>query len=191
MEKLQTTAVSLNPSGDRPEYEFSVYIDPSARVIGKVTVGPRVYIGPFAVIRADETPESGEVAPIVIGAECNVQDGVILHSLAGESVTLGSRVSLAHGCVVHGPCIIENDCFIGFRATVFKATLGSGTYVGTGAIVEQVHLPAGTLVPAGSVINSAEAAGRLPKTGETERKFMKKVVATNLKLAEGYPKIGG
>jgi carbonic anhydrase/acetyltransferase-like protein (isoleucine patch superfamily) len=115
-----------------------------------------------------------------------VQDGVILHSLGGHPIFVGSRVSLSHGCIVHGPCIINDHCFIGFRAVIFKATLGAGTYVGTGAIVEGVELPPGALVPAGAVVNSAEAVSLLPRTGKDEQEFMLKVVETNIKLAEGY-----
>ena len=188
MKRIKEPAAA-NPTKDQPEVTPSTYIDPSARIIGKVEIGPRVFIGPFAVIRADEVSVSGDVAPITIWPECNVQDGVIIHSLGGHHVALGSRVSLAHGCIIHGPCDIGDHCFIGFRAVVFKATLGAGTYVGTGAIVEGVELPPGALVPTGAVVNTPEAVSRLPKVGKVEQEFMQKVVETNLKLAEGYLKL--
>jgi carbonic anhydrase/acetyltransferase-like protein (isoleucine patch superfamily) len=186
MKRIRKTTAVANPADDRPDVSPFSYVDPSARIIGNVEIGPRVYVGPCAVIRADEAGACGEVAPITIWPECNVQDGVILHSLGGHRIFVGSRVSLSHGCIVHGPCSIGDHSFIGFRAIVFKANLGAGTYVGTGAIVEGVELPPGALVPAGAVVNSAEAVSRLPKTSEDEQAFMLKVVETNIKLVEGY-----
>ena len=178
--------VQPNPAGDQPGIDSTAYIDPTARIVGKVQIGPRVFVGPNAVIRADELGESGGVEPIVIGPECNVQDGVIIHSLGGESVNIGARVSLAHGCVVHGPCRIGDGCFIGFRAVVFKSVLEKGNFVGAGAIVEGVELAAGALVPPGTLVNTSEQASQLPKAGTKEHEFMEEVVATNLELTQGY-----
>lgn len=42
--------------GKRPTVDPSAYISDSAVVIGDVTIGARCYIGPGAVIRADERP---------------------------------------------------------------------------------------------------------------------------------------
>ncbi|GAB4330037.1 MAG: hypothetical protein Kow0099_00330 [Candidatus Abyssubacteria bacterium] len=179
-----------NTLGDRPEIDPTAYVDPSALIIGKVRVGPRTFIGPCAVIRADELDEHGMVGSITIGPECNVQDGVIIHSLGGQSVTIGSRVSLAHGCVVHGPCTIGDDCFVGFRAIVYSAQLMERTFVGHGAIVESVELRDGVMIPSGSVVNSTEAASHLTMAGPSQREFMRKVIAANIKLAQGYAKKG-
>jgi carbonic anhydrase/acetyltransferase-like protein (isoleucine patch superfamily) len=154
MERLQVRPISANPTGDRPRITSSTYIDSAARIIGNVEIGPRSFVGPCAVIRSDEVDETGKVAPISIGEECNVQDSVILHSLAGQQISIGARVSLAHGCIIHGPCAIGNNSFIGFRAVVFKATVGAGSYIGTGAIVEGVGLPPRSRVPAGTVVNT-------------------------------------
>ena len=140
-------SVRSNPAGDLPRIDSTAYIDPSALIVGKVDIGSGAFIGPNAVVRSDELGKSGQVESVVIGPECNVQDGVIIHSLGGEPVTVGARTSLAHGCVIHGPCRIGEACFIGFRAVVFKATLQSGTFVGAGAIVEGVELPAGRAPP--------------------------------------------
>ena len=42
-----------------------------------------MFVGPYAVIRADEVDESGDMEPIVIGANSNIQDGVVIHSKSG------------------------------------------------------------------------------------------------------------
>ena len=186
MKKCLYNSVRPNPAGDQPRIDSTAYIDPTAQIIGKIEIGAGAFIGPNAVIRSDELGGSGEVESIVIGPQCNVQDGVIIHSLGGEPVTIGARTSLAHGCVVHGPCRIGENCFIGFRAVVFRAVLESGTFIGAGSIVQGVGMPAGVLVPPGTLVDSPDMVSGLPKTGPAEHAFMEDVVATNLKLAQGY-----
>ena len=84
MRSNSNTSVRLNPQGDWPQVDTNAYIDLTAQLIGSVHIGSRVYIGPNAVVRADEVDDEGEVKPIEIGSECNVQDGVIIHALAGQ-----------------------------------------------------------------------------------------------------------
>ena len=78
-----------NPNGDIPKVDPTAYIDPTALLIGNVHIGPQVFVGPYAVIRADETDDKGQVQPIDIADECNVQDGVIIHALGGSGVKIG------------------------------------------------------------------------------------------------------
>ncbi len=186
MKKCVYHSMRPNPVGDMPRIDDTAYIDPTAQVIGHVQIGARVFVGPNVVLREDELTEAGTEASIVIRDECNVQDAVIMHSLAGEMVSIGARVSLAHGCIVHGPCSIGEDSFIGFRAIIFKASLGKGTFVGAGAIIQGVELPEGALVPPGTVVTSPEAVSQLAQTGEADREFMAEVVATNIRLTKGY-----
>ncbi|SHH03921.1 Carbonic anhydrase or acetyltransferase, isoleucine patch superfamily [Thermosyntropha lipolytica DSM 11003] len=179
----------LNPQGDKPVIDPSSYVDPTAVIIGPVTIGKNCYIGPHTVIRADEVDEkTGKVAPVIIGDNVNLQDGVIIHALAGTSVEVGSNTSLAHGCVVHGPCKIEAGCFIGFRAVVFKTVIGSGSMVKHGAIVEGVNIPSGKLVPTGEIITSEDHLVKLKEVGQAEKEFMQEVVHVNMELAHGYKK---
>jgi carbonic anhydrase/acetyltransferase-like protein (isoleucine patch superfamily) len=58
--------------GFTPRIADSAYIDASAQVIGRVTVGERSSVWPNALIR-------GDVDEIVIGDETSVQDGSVLH----------------------------------------------------------------------------------------------------------------
>lgn len=176
-----------NPNGDQPQVDSTAYIDPTAQVIGNVHIGPDVFIGPNAVVRADETDDKGQVQPIEIGAECNIQDGVIVHALGGTQVTVGQRTSLAHGCIIHGPCTIGQGCFVGFRAVVYKASLGDGAFISTGAVVQGVDLVANALVPVAVAVLSREDVVRLVSTtSSADREFMEKVVAANLALTKGY-----
>lgn len=181
--------ISLRPDpyGNLPEVDPVAYIDPTAQVIGYVRIGPRAYIGPGAVIRADEIDDQGKVAPIEIGSECNVQDGVIIHALAGTEVIVGRRSSLGHGCIVHGPCTVGEGCFVGFGAKVFDAILGDRVYIGMGAVVHGVELAAESLVPdAVAILSQEHVIKYVSATGASEHAFMEKVVAANLSLVEGY-----
>ena len=176
-----------NPNGDVPTVNPTAYIDPLAQIIGNVKIGARVFVGPCAVIRADEVDGDGKVSPIEIGDESNVQDGVIIHALGGTKVIVGQRVSLAHGCVVHGPCVIGDGSFVGFRAVVYKANLADGTFVGAGAIVQGVDLDADSFIDAGVVIKSKDDVAKLVgKANSEHRAFAEKVVEANLQLVNDY-----
>ena len=150
-----------NPDGDWPQVAPTAYIDLTAQIIGNVRIDAQVFIGPNAVIRADEADDNGKILPIEIGAECNVQDGVIIHALGGTQVTVGQRTSLAHGCIVHGPCTIGQGCFIGFRAVIYKAALGDGAFISAGAVVQGVDLVANAFVPAAAAVLAGEDVVRL------------------------------
>jgi len=177
----------LNPESDRPQVDPSAYVDPTAQLIGNVRVGPRVYVGPNAVVRADEADSSSLVAPIEIGPECNVQDGVIIHALRGTKVTIGRRSSLGHGCIIHGPCSLGERCFVGFGAKVFDAVIADGAFIGTGALVQAVELATNSLVPPGVSVFSREHVMRLVSTASPEdHEVAERVVAANLTLVEGY-----
>jgi carbonic anhydrase/acetyltransferase-like protein (isoleucine patch superfamily) len=179
-----------NPAANLPQADPSSYVDPSAVVIGPVIIGKRCYIGPNAVVRADEVdPETGKVAPVTIGDGVNLQDGVIIHALAGCEVIIGSHSSLAHGCIVHGPCVLEEGCFVGFNAVVFKSVVGKGSMIKHGAVVEGVDIPAGKVVPTGAVITKPEDLGLLTEINHDQQEFMQEVAHTNEELAAGYKKV--
>lgn len=191
MRSNSTVCIRPNSNGDLPFVDSTAYIDPMAQVIGNVYIGAQVYVGPNAVIRADETDSRGEVMPIVIAPECNIQDGVIIHALGGTRVTIGPRTSLAHGCIIHGPCSLGQDCFIGFRAVIYNATLGDGVFIGTSAVVQGIDLAANALVPASAAVLSHEDVARLVSaTSPTDCEFMERIVDANLALAQGYNRLG-
>lgn len=181
------TQIRPNPNNDQPQIHPTAYIDPSAQIIGNVHIGPEVYVGPNAIIRADEADDKGQVQPIEIAAQCNVQDAVIIHALGGTQVTVGRRTSLAHGCIVHGPCSLGENCFIGFRAVVYNAALEDGVFINTGAVVQGVDLAKNAFVPASVAISSiADVATLVTTTDPANREFMEKIINANLVLTKGY-----
>ncbi len=175
-----------NTSGDIPKVHPSAFVDPTAKLVGNVEVGPNVYIGPNAVIRADEPDENDRVFPIVIGENSNVQDGVVIHTHAGQGVSIGKGCCLTHNCLIHGPCTIDDGCFIGFKSIIYMAHLGENVFVNAGSVVQSVELPPRTLVPAGSAITRDSQVTDLEDVTAEETDMIKKVVKVNRHLVKGY-----
>jgi carbon dioxide concentrating mechanism protein CcmM len=156
-----------------PKIHETAYIHSFSNVIGDVRIGANVLIAPGTSIRADEG------GPFHIGSGSNVQDGVIIHGLeqsrvVGDdghsySVWVGSNTAIAHMALLHGPAYVGNDCFIGFRSTIFNARLGQGCIVMMHALVQDVEIPPGKLVPSGAVITSQQQADRLPDVQASDR----------------------
>ena len=170
-----------NPKGDYPQINNSAYVDPTVVIIGKVSIGRNVFIGPTVVIRADE-PDS----LIIIKDNCNVQDRVIIHALEGSSVLIEENSSLAHGCIVHGPCKIGKNCFIGFGSVVFKSKIGEKSLIKHLAVIEKVNVFSGRVVESGQLVNCKDNVRELRYADERDKVFMEKVIKVNLNLVKGY-----
>ncbi|MFP4040241.1 MAG: hypothetical protein ACLFS7_06835 [Desulfosudaceae bacterium] len=173
-----------NHAGDKPMVAATATIHPSAVVIGNVQIGEKVFVGPNAVIRSDEPCPAGRVEVIVIESEVNIQDGVIIHALGGSPVRIGQGSSLAHGAVIHGPCNVGENCFIGFKTVVFKADLGAGVVIQHQALVEGVVIPAEMHVPSMSGVLTQEDVRQLRPVSPELTAFAQKVRQTNVFLAE-------
>jgi len=175
-----------NLAGDYPKIDPTALIDPSAQIIGHVEIARDVFVGPMTVIRADQRGPDGKVAPIVIDEEVNIQDGVIIHTEEGTSVSIGPKTSIAHGVAIHGPCMIGRECFLAMRSTLYKTTLEDHVWVGMGAITKLVTIPSFTKIPAGSIIRGNPDALSLRLVTDTEREYMQMVWAANSRLRMDY-----
>lgn len=173
--------VRWNPEGDYPQIDNTAYIDPTAVIIGKIAIGKNVFVGPGAVLRADEPNSS-----IIIKDNCNIQDGVIIHALENTSVLIDINTSLAHGCIIHGPCKISKDCFVGFGSVVFDAEIGEGVFIKHLDCIEGVKIPPGMLVPNGAIIDSEDKVKDLEIVSEELKLFSEKVVKANLDLVKRH-----
>ena len=123
-----------------PKIDSTAWVAPNSTLVGSVTLDPHSSVFYGSVLRADADA-------IRIGAGSNVQDNVAMHTDAGLTLTVGSRVSVGHGAILHG-CTIEDDCLIGMGATILNgAVVGAGSLVAAGAVVlEYTAIPAGSLV---------------------------------------------
>jgi len=181
--------IRRNPSGDLPQVHESAFVDPTAILCGKVIVHESVFIGPYAVIRADEVDAHGGMDPISIGAHSNIQDGVVIHSKSGAAVDIGQRTSIAHRAIVHGPCTVGNDVFIGFNSVLFNCTVADGCVVRHNAVVDGCHLPAGFYVPSTHKIGPTTDLATIPKLSAQASEFSEDVARTNNALVLGYKRI--
>jgi len=168
---------------NRPQVHPTAYIHHTAVIIGDVHIGKNVIICPGVVLRADEG------SPIIIREGSNIQDRVIMHCLQGSAIEIGARCSIAHGAVVHGPCVIGGETFIGFNSVVHAARLGEKCFVSHCALVTGVQLPGLVMVPAGKILQSQDEVVFLPEAGEGERSFHNKVLNINDELRRGYKNI--
>jgi carbonic anhydrase/acetyltransferase-like protein (isoleucine patch superfamily) len=122
----------LTYKGKTPVIGKNVFIAPNATIIGDVRIadGASVFYG--AIIR-------GDIEPIVIGENTNIQDNAIIHTDEGFPATIGPNVTVGHNAVVHG-CTVEEDCLIGIGAIVLSgAKIYKSSVVGAASVVSEGH----------------------------------------------------
>jgi carbonic anhydrase/acetyltransferase-like protein (isoleucine patch superfamily) len=137
--------------GIRPTVPATVYVDPSAQVIGDVVLGENSSVWMNAVIR-------GDVNSIRIGVGSNVQDCAVLHGMRHlYPVIIGDRCTIGHNATVHG-CVLEDDVLIGIGAIVLNdAHIGAGSIIAAGALV-----PEHTIIPPRSLVTGVP--GKIRRT---------------------------
>jgi carbonic anhydrase/acetyltransferase-like protein (isoleucine patch superfamily) len=126
--------------GRTPQIHPTCYVDPSAQIVGDVTLGQRSSVWMNAVVR-------GDVYAIQIGAHSNVQDCAVLHGQRYTyPVIVGDWVSIGHNATVHG-CVVEDAVLVGMGATILNGCrIGEGSIIAAGAVVpERTVVPPRTL----------------------------------------------
>ena len=178
-----------NPSGFMPVVSENAFIDPTAIICGKVIIEDNVFVGPYAVIRADEVDDSGEMEPIIIKRDSNIQDGVVIHSKSGAGVIVGERTSIAHRSIIHGPCEVGDDVFIGFNTVVFQTKISDGCVVRHSCVVDGLDLPEKFHVPPMTHIGPGFDLDSISKVPPEYSTFSESVVSANHYLVRGYKKL--
>ena len=152
-------------NGKKPEVPSSCYVASSATIVGDVVLGERCNIWPNAVIR-------GDLNKVRIGSEVSVQDVSMLHVDPGFPLTVGDRVTIGHGAILHG-CTIMEDVLIGMGSIVLNgARVESNTVVAAGAVVKE---------------NSEMARGSL--LAGVPAKVVKKLTASQIDLIKVSAKV--
>jgi len=183
-------APSLSQELADPKINTEAYIHPFSQVIGDVCIEPDVYVAPGTSIRADQG------APFFIGAATTIQNGVVIHGLekgrvlgedqAPYSVWIGPRSCITHKVLIHGPVYVGEDCFIGFRSTIFNARLGRGCVVMMHALVQDVEVPPGKFVPSGVTVTTQDEADRLPDVRATDLELAQEIIGSSHGLRSTY-----
>lgn len=136
----------LSLAGRTPRIASSAFVAESADVIGDVEVGENTSIWFQSVLR-------GDIQPIRIGANSNLQDGTIVHGMVGLPVVVGDWVTVGHRAVLHA-CTIESHCLIGMGAVILNnVRVGEGSIVAAGALVLE-----NTVIPPRSLYLGVPAA---------------------------------
>ncbi|OQM76589.1 gamma carbonic anhydrase family protein [Manganibacter manganicus] len=118
--------------GRRPRFEdeASNWIAPDAVLIGDIDIGRNAGFWFGVVIRGDNDP-------IVIGADTNVQEHVVMHTDVGFPLTVGTGCTIGHRAMLHG-CTIGDNSLVGMGAIVLNgARIGRNCLVGAGALVTE------------------------------------------------------
>lgn len=156
----------LNKEPDFPE---SVFVAPSADLIGDVTIGEESSVWFNVTIR-------GDVNWIKVGDRSNIQDNTCIHVMNRTGPTeIGNEVTIGHNAMIHG-CTIHDRVLIGIHATVLDE-----------AIIEtEVMVAAGSLVPPGKRLESGYLYMGSPV--EKKRELSDEEIASTKEHSDHYVK---
>jgi carbonic anhydrase/acetyltransferase-like protein (isoleucine patch superfamily) len=116
------------------------YIAPTAVVRGDVVLSPGVNIWFSAVIRAD-------LSRISLGPRVNLQDGCIVHSDTDQPQVIEEGVVAGHAAVLHGR-LVGQHTLIGIGARLLTGSeIGEECLIAAGAVVTE-----GRRIPPRSVV---------------------------------------
>ena len=126
--------------GHWPVIDPDVFVDPSARLIGRVTVEREASVWPGAVLRADEEE-------IRVGEGSAILDLCLLEAPRGRPVIVEPGALISHQACLHG-ARVSGGALVGIKAIVLDgAVVGEGALIGSGALV-----PPGMEVPPGKLM---------------------------------------
>ena len=163
----------LTYAGRVPRIAPSAFAADSADIIGDVEIGENSSIWFTSVLR-------GDIEPIRIGSNSNIQDGSIVHTMLGSPAAVGNWVTVGHRAVLHG-CTIEDHCLIGMGAVLLNnVRVGEGSIVAAGALVLE-----NTVIPSGSLYMGFPARFKRQLT-EADRPFIDMHARHYLEYKEVY-----
>lgn len=150
-----------------------MFIASTAIVTGDVTLALGVNIWFGAVVR-------GDVAPITLGANVNLQDGAIVHCDFGFPLVVEAGVVVGHAAVLHG-VRVGADTLVGIGAKLLTGTdIGAESVIAAGAVV-----PPGLVVPPRSLVMGVP--GRVVRAvTDDELARTKMISARYLEMAQKY-----
>jgi carbonic anhydrase/acetyltransferase-like protein (isoleucine patch superfamily) len=144
-----------------PKIDPSVFVAPTAQIIGNVNIERQSSIWFGAVLRAD-------FDKISIGQRTNIQDLCVCHADENIPLKVGNGVTIGHRCIIHG-CTIEDNCLIGMGSIIMNQTvIGEGSVVAAGTVVLEK-----TVIPPYSLV--VGSPGKIKKSYENREKIKKDI----------------
>lgn len=117
-----------------PKISSTAKVFQGANVIGDVTIKDNVGIWYNCTLR-------GDMAPITILENTNIQDHTVIHTDINNPTYIGKNVTVGHMAIIHA-ATIEDEALIGMGSIILD-----GAYIGKNALVA-----AGTVVPPGKKV---------------------------------------
>jgi carbonic anhydrase/acetyltransferase-like protein (isoleucine patch superfamily) len=143
--------------GIHPRIHPSVWLAPTATVIGNVIIEEEASIWFGAVLRGDDPARE-----IRIGARTSIQDNCVVHVSAEGPTLVGAEVTVGHGAVLES-CTIGRGALIGMNAVVLqRASIGEEALVAAGSVVS-----AGAVIPARRLAAGAPARVKKELEGDS------------------------
>ncbi|MEE9316763.1 MAG: gamma carbonic anhydrase family protein [Rhodospirillales bacterium] len=164
--------------GVMPTIDSSVFLAPTASVIGDVEIGAETNIWWGCLVR-------GDMNVIRIGRRVNIQDLTAVHVDSRKYGTfIGDNVTIGHAAVIHA-CTLEDNSFVGMHACVMD-----GAVVESGAMVA-----AGSLVTPGKTVKAGQLWAGSParfvrECADQEKELIERVPPEYWEMAQAYLKDG-
>lgn len=118
-----------------PKINESAFIAPNATIIGDVVIGENSSVLFGSVVR-------GDIAPVRIGNNTNIQDLSVLHQTPGIPLILEDNVTIGHKVTLHS-CTVKTGALVGMDSIVLdNAIIGENAFIGAGSLVT-----GGTVIP--------------------------------------------
>jgi carbonic anhydrase/acetyltransferase-like protein (isoleucine patch superfamily) len=112
--------------GVEPEIHEDAYVDPTAVVIGDVTIEKDASVWPNVTLRGDH-------GSILLREGSNVQDNSVIH----EGADIGPYATVAHTAIVHSAEVHER-ALVGMGATVLnRSVVGEEAMIGANSLVTE------------------------------------------------------
>ena len=145
----------------KPQIHKSVFIAPTAQIIGNVDIAENSSVWFQSVLR-------GDFDKISVGERTNIQDLCMCHADENIPLKIGNGVTIGHRSIIHG-CTIGDECLIGMGSIVMNhAVIGKGSVVAAGAVVLEK-----TIIPPYSLVTGSP--GKVKKTYKNKKEIDMKI----------------
>ena len=164
----------VNFKDKAPQIHETVFLADGVVIAADVTIGENSNIWFNAVIR-------GDVAPVIIGKNTNIQDGSVIHTSRFDGAThIGDNITVGHMALLHA-CTIEDNAFIGMQSTIMDKAI----------IEEHGFVAAGSLISPGKIVKKKELwmgspAKFVRMVTDEELDFMRCNIQNYLELSSEY-----
>lgn len=165
--------IIIKPRDCEPQYDSSVFIAPTAAIIGNVTIGKdsRIMYGSFL---------DSEGSKIKIGDCSVICENAVLRATASRNhdfpVIVGDHVFISPQSTLIG-CELESNSYIATGVTILQvAIIQSGAAVAVGVFVQaNTFGPANSFIPSNNIVNGDPMKIYIPKDQDALTKAFKSI----------------